>query len=303
MSFNQTLSAILRGRWLIDKSWAESHIPLVLSMLKGNPVSFVERSGHEEFEQPFAIDPVTMNRYDLYRWDWLLEKYIPNPNIPEGSIGILPIAGPITKYNGYCGEPGAILHSSRLAEMGKRNNIAAVILLVDTPGGEARAAHSFVTAIDSFKKPIISYVDDMAASLGMWLISATDEVYLSNKAAQVGSIGSYCTIYDWSGYFEKEGIKIHEIYAPQSTDKNKDYREALKGNYDLIEEELKVHVDEFIGFIKKKKPGTAPYQKEWDSGKMFFSDEAMKYGLIDGVKNFEQVISKASWLAKRNKKS
>lgn len=300
MSFNQTLSAVLRGRWLIDKGWAEAHIPLVLSMLKGNTVSFVERSGSEE-EKPFAIDPATMLRYELYKFDYNAERYVANANIPEGCVGVLPVTGPITKYNGYCGEPGAILHASRLAEMGKRNNICAVILLTDTPGGEARAAHSFVTAVASFKKPIISYVDDMAASLGMWIISSSDEVYVSNNAAQVGSVGSYCSIYDWTGYFEKEGIKLHEIYAPQSTDKNLDYREALKGNYELIEKELKVHVDEFISFIKKERPATAVYQKEWDSGKMFFPDDAKKFGLIDGVKNFEQVISKAAWLAKRNK--
>lgn len=303
MSFNNTLSAVLRGRWLIDKAWAEAHLPIVLSMLKGNPVSFIERSGSEQFEMPFAIDPSTMVRYDMYKLDYRTGALVPNANIPPGSVGVLPVTGPITKYNGECGEPGAVQQASRLAEMNKRENISAAVLLIDTPGGEARAAHSFVSAMNTFSKPVISLVDDMAASLGMWVISGSDEVYASNAAAQVGSVGSYCTIADWNGYFEKEGLKIHEIYAPQSTDKNKDYREALKGNYELVQDELKVHVDQFIDYIKKKRPASAATEAEWNSGKMFFAGDAQKLGLIDGVKSFEQVISKAAWLGKRNKKS
>lgn len=303
MSFNHTLSAVLRGRWLIDKAWAEAHLPIVLSMLKGNPVSFIERNGSGQYEMPFAVDPSTMFRYDMYKYDMRTDSYVPNANIPAGSVGVLPVTGPITKYNGDCGEPGAIQQATRLAEMNRRENICAAVMLVDTPGGEARAAHSFVTAMKTFSKPIISLVDDMAASLGMWVISGSDEVYASNPSAQVGSVGSYCTIADWNGYFEKEGLKVHEIYAPQSTDKNLDYREALKGNYELVQDELKVHVDQFIEYIKKERPTSVAHASEWNTGKMFFAADAQKIGLIDGVKSFEQVISKAAWLAKRNKKS
>ena len=301
MSFNQTLSAVLRGHWLLDKAWAESHIPLVLSMLKGNPVSFVERTGNEETEQPFAIHPDTMVRYDLYRYDYNAGRYVPNPNIPAGSIGFLPVTGPITKYNGTCGEPGAILHATRLADLGKRENISAIIILMDTPGGEARAAHSFVTAIESVNKPVLAYVDDMAASLGMWITAACDEVYVSSKVARVGSIGSYLTLADWSGYFEQQGIKLHEIYAPQSEDKNKDYKEALKGNYEMIQAELKIHVDHFISHIETSRPQAAAHTKEWGTGKMFFPGDSQRIGLIDGVKTLQQVVSKAAWLGKRNK--
>jgi hypothetical protein len=39
MSF-KTISAILRGRWLIDKQWAAAHMPLIVSVLKGNGSRF-----------------------------------------------------------------------------------------------------------------------------------------------------------------------------------------------------------------------------------------------------------------------
>ena len=49
MKFNHTLSAVLRGKWLLDKAWADSQIPAVILMLKGHPVSFIERSWKGNF--------------------------------------------------------------------------------------------------------------------------------------------------------------------------------------------------------------------------------------------------------------
>ncbi|THU34240.1 hypothetical protein FAM09_24795 [Niastella caeni] len=266
----------------------------MLSILKGNPVSFIVRTGNQMVEQPFAIEPKTMRRFEWRNGS--------NPNIPENSVGVIPISGPVTKYNGDCGEPGAIQRNSWLLQMQSRDNIGSVVMLLDTPGGEARAATTLAPTITTFKKPILSYIDGINASLGMWLSSGTNEVYLSSKMDEMGSIGTYCTIPDFTGWFEKEGIKLHEIYAPQSADKNKDYRDAIKGDYTAVEKDLKILTEEFIGFVKNQRGDKAAASiKEWNTGKMFYAEDAVKLGLADGIRSFEQVVSKAAWLALRKK--
>lgn len=298
MSF-RTLSAILRGRWLLDKQWAESQLPLVLSLLKGTAA--IERSGMQREEMPFAIDPQTMQRYNMFVYTPYGMKA--NPNIPEGSVAIIPVNGPILKYNGECGEAGSIQRISWLLDAERRNNISAAVMLIDSPGGQVDGTQSFANAIKSFSKPVIGYVDDgMAASAAMWLLSAADEAYASLESDQVGSIGVYTTVVDFKGYFEKEGYKLHEIYAPQSTEKNKDYRDAIAGNYDAVLADLKITADTFINAVKTNRAGKADASvADWSTGKMFYAKDATKAGLIDGVKSFEQVISKAAWLAKRKK--
>src|SRR4051812_35008853 len=134
MAFNHTLSAILRGRWLIDKQWANDHLPLVLLMLQGQRVSFVDRTGNEMIELPFAIDPATMQRYSMQ-----------DPEMPKNSVGVIPMSGPITKYNGECGEPGSIQRTSWLLDMQKQKSIGSIVQILDTPGGESRAASSYVS--------------------------------------------------------------------------------------------------------------------------------------------------------------
>lgn len=289
MAFNYTLSALLRGRWLIDKQWANDHLPMFIAMLQGQPISFVQRTGNEGVEAPFAIDPSTMQRYDLAQ-------------APNGSVGIIPISGPITKYNGDCGEPGSVQRTSWLISMQQMSNIGSIVQLLDTPGGESRAANSYVSAVQKSNKPVLSFVDGMAASLGVWYTSASDEVYLSSELDQIGSVGSYCQLLDYSGFLEQKGIKMIEIYAPQSTDKNKDYQDALNGDTSAMAADLGLHVDAFISFVKSSRGDIASAnEKAWSSGKMFYAKDAVKAGLADGIKPFDQVVSKAAWLGKRKK--
>lgn len=270
-------------------------------MLQGNPVSFVERTGNEAVERPFAIDPATMQRYEFMVYDFRTDKMVPNPNIPLNSVGIIPISGPITKYNGECGEPGSIARNSWLLDMKKRDNIGSVVLLLDTPGGQVGAQNASMNIIESMGKPVLSYVDGMCASLGMWYSSVSDEVYLSDEEDQMGSVGSYATILDFQGYYEKMGLKLHKIYAPQSTEKNEEYRAAIEGNYEPMQEMLRQHTNRFIQFVKTKRTAAAATAEQWNKGKLFFAKDAVRLGLADGIKPFDQVISKAAWLAKRKR--
>jgi len=304
MSFNHTLSAILRGSWLIDKAWADAHLPLVLNMLNGVPVTFEssEKNASATGGRPYVLDPNTMERTEGFIYDWERGRFIVNPNIPKNSVGVIPITGPITKYNGSCGEPGAIERYNWFERFKHSTHITSIVMVMDTPGGESRAAKVSVDGIQKAGKPVLAYCEGYTASLGMWMAAAADEFYASDALDGIGSIGSYATILDYSGFLEKNGIKIHEIYAPQSTEKNASYREAINGNYQLLQDELKMHVDRFISFVKEQRgEKSAASVKEWSTGKLFHAEDAVNVGLADGIRSFEQVVSKASWLAKRKR--
>lgn len=304
MAFNHTLSAILRGHWLISDAWAKDHMPAVIMLLEGKNVSFssMEMNSRERVSKLEFIDPISMKKYPAKVYDYRSDTFVPNPNIPTNSIGVISICGPITKYDGECGELGAISISNMIADINKRDNVDGIVLSIDSPGGEARAASILTSAIQNSKKPVLSHVSGMAASLAVFITSASKEVYLSNKMDEMGSVGSFWTMYDFSKYLENAGITVHEIYAPQSTDKNSLFNEALSGNYEQAKEYLKLHVDEFISFVKNSRgEKAAKSADQWNSGKMFFANEAIKLGLADGILPIEKVISKAAWLSKRNK--
>jgi protease-4 len=98
---------------------------------------------------------------------------------------------------------------------------------------------------------------------------------------------------------EKEGIKFHTIYAPESTHKNQAFELAREGKYELIQKEMlspmaiafQDHVKAHRGAkLDQNVPGLL-------SGKMFFAKDALKAGLIDGIGSMPDAIDKVRALS------
>ena len=299
MSF-RTASAIMRGRWLIDKAWASAHMPMIISALKGSG-GFSGMFGEKEKEtQTEALKVLSHKAGSVYSVGY----YTDLSRLPSGSIAMINITGPITKYGGLCAY-GSVDHVATLNRLSNAPNIKGIILNMDSPGGEAAGTAMLADAIRAATaiKPVIAMIDDgIAASAGMWIASAAQEIYTTQKTDMVGSVGVYTTIADWYGYMAEQGLDVRDIYAPQSTDKNLDYREALDGKDDLVKEDLKVLAQEFIDTVRKNRAGKINGDA-WTTGKMFYSKEAIKIGLIDGQKSFEQVVRRMDSLIKIKEQS
>lgn len=303
MSF-KTVSAILRGRWLLDKQWAAAHMPVIMNVLNGKGSfkelmsDFDDDEDDEEQEEKRKTPQLVLSNKagSVYKVNY----YTDFSRLPEGSIAMLTIAGPVAKYGGMCSY-GMVDHAATVKRVADSANIKGLIINIDSPGGEAAGTALFAQAIsDAGKiKPVISLIDDgIAASAGMWIASAANEIYVTQKTDMVGSIGVYTTIADWSAhYLEYWKLPIKEIYAPQSVDKNKDYYDALKGEEDGIKNELKVLAQEFIDTVAANRAGKIQ-GTEWQTGKMYYAKDAIKLGLIDGIKTLDQVIRRMDTLIK-----
>jgi protease-4 len=292
----QTASAILRGKWLIDKQWTLAHMPLVLKMMKGEQVDFGLTK--EKIEIPREV--LSRKAGSVYQ----VSYYSDLSRLPFGSIAMLDVVGPITKYGDMCSY-GSVDNTATMNRLAASQNVAGIILNTDSPGGEASGTAMFADSVDEAKqqKPVIALIDDgIAASAGIWIISKATEIYTSQKTDMVGSVGVYQTIADWYAYFESEGLKVRDVYAPQSIDKNLEYRQALEGNDDLIKAELEVLATEFINTIRGAR-GDKLTSDEWTTGKMFYSKDAIRIGLIDGQKSMSEVVKRMDTLIKQNKNS
>lgn len=281
---------MFRGQWLIDRRWTQDNLPIVLKMLKGEAVDFgVEKNVQKE---PSVLSHKSGSAYSV-------NYYTDLSKIPDNSIAVLTIAGPILKYGDYCSY-GSVHHAATINRLANAGNISAIIINADTPGGQAAGTASLADTIKqtAAEKPVIGLVDDgMACSAGVWILSACSEIYVTQKTDIIGSVGVYTTIMDWYAYFESEGLKARDIYAPQSTDKNLDYRNALENNDDLLKEELRVLCQQFIETVSNNRSGKLT-SDDWQTGKLYYAKEAQKIGLIDGIKSFSQVIDRANTLSK-----
>lgn len=279
----------------MDKSWADAHLPLVISVLKGQG-SFkamfdddADEARDEARKEPKNILVIGAGPAagSVYRMSY----YTDLSRIPEGSIALVDISGPIMKNGGMCSY-GSVEKAEMIQRADNAPNIKGIILNIDSPGGQVAGTTQLADAVKGTKKPVIAMINDgMAASAAMWVASAADEIYVTKKTDMVGSVGVYTTLYDYNAYLEKEGLKVHEIYAPGSEEKNLDYREALKGNYEILQQELKVIRDEFVNTVTANRAGKLK-SDEWKGGKMFFPKDAQRIGLIDGQKSFDQIVKR-----------
>jgi protease-4 len=300
-----TISAILRGRWLIDRAYAESQLPLVVGMLKDKTFSFSYKAGMSERDEESAENSkkatliATVKGTNVYQVGY----YTRLDSLPAGSVAVVDVVGPIMKYGGMCSY-GSVDKVNMLRKIDQASNISGVILNVDSPGGQVDGTSMLADQVKNMSKPVVAMVDDgLMASAAMWIGSAANEIYATKKSDSFGSIGVYATLYDWNAYLKSEGLPVHEIYAPQSEEKNKDYRDALSGDYSGMKADLAEIAETFIETVQTNRPAAAASKDKWSKGGMFNATQAKKLGLIDGIKSFDEIIQRVSVLNNQKSKN
>lgn len=293
-----TLSAVLAGAWLIRPAYARANMPLVVKALK-DYAAFDRTASYKLREEdrpkqmflPKKKSMAATVTSDVYG----VTPYTSTDRLPYNSIAMVDLLGPVLKYGDAC-TYGTVEYNDLVLRLASSQRVAGIIMNIDGPGGEAAGTAQFAQTIRecSQVKPIIGVIQDgMAASADYWIASACQELYVTQATDQVGSIGAYTTIYDFAGWLELNGIKEIDIYAPQSTDKNQDYLQALKGDDTLIKADLKALVDDFIGAVKTGRGARLNTKDENPfTGKMYSAKDAQKIGLIDGIKPMAGVVKR-----------
>ena len=279
----KTVNSILRGRWLVNQEWANTQLPIIARLIKGEPVNF--KADWQEPENPQEHHPTALP--------------IEQENVGL-SIGVLNIVGPVTKYNGECGEPGSLSLADKFKDLNEDESIAAIILNIDSPGGEVDGTQTFADAVAGKKKPVYAFINDgLMCSAAYWMGCNADKIFSSHATNKIGSIGVYCTLYDFKEYFAQQGINVIEVYSNYSKDKNKPYREAVAGNTKPLQLELDAIAETFINAVKAARPGI---NTDVFSGGTYSATEAIELGLIDAVGSFDDLVGYAIDNHKTNNK-
>lgn len=286
----QFLSYILNGIWSIAPEHQAAYRMAVAKLLKGETVVaesdvIAAKKRNHSF---FAVSKNTS--YELEGWDSYDRMAL--DNLPVGSVAIHPFTDAIMKYDQSCGPDGVVTKMRGMQMADNHNNIKAHIIKIDSGGGEAMAMLNTADFIKSLKKPVVAFIDDMAASAAFGIASSANYVVANRAEAYIGSIGTMATVVDDTDFFAKEGFKLTDVYASDSVDKNGWYRAALEGNFDPLKAELDKFNNKFLSLVETNRAGklTAD-RKVWGTGKVFNADEALSLGLIDDIGTLNDTIN------------
>jgi ClpP class serine protease len=191
--------------------------------------------------RPYYIDALTKNK--IRQWsqpEEHIDDDVPEPNgedIPEQTeeqpkvkvVNVLPVRGVVMKHDQLCGPVGTRTLGKRLLNADADENVIGHIMVVESGGGQSMASPELTDAMEKCVKPIVVWVDGMAASAAYHISCFAKEIIASRDLDLVGCIG---TMIMWTGRKAKsEENSLGEIqvtiYADQATEKNEDYEKAI----------------------------------------------------------------------------
>lgn len=213
-------------------------------------------------------------------------------------VRVMGVNGPLMKADQECGPRGLMSLATDLQRTAKDTDISAVLLRVDSPGGQVFGTQSVVDGIKACQaagKPVVALCEDgLMCSAAYWIGSAADTIIATHETCTIGSIGVMASWMDVQPALEKMGVKFHEVYAEQSSQKNADFAAAAKGDYKAVQANLTAIAAGFLGAVRANrgsKLNTKLFEKSgYAAGKAGFASEAGEVGLIDALGSFQDAL-------------
>lgn len=229
----------------------------------------------------------------------------------EGAVAIVPMRGVIANrmnmmgnVSGGGGTSNEQL-ASQLRSLRDDDDVKAVIIDTDTPGGAVPGTEEAAEVIASFRgiKPIVAQVNSTAASAGYWMISGADEIVV-NPSGWVGSIGVMTAHENIRAALEKQGIEKTLISSgPFKTEANP--------FGPLSEEALayrQAQCDAFYGmFVDRVAKGrnvtSATVRDGFGQGRMVLAKDAVALGMADRIGTMEETLQRFGAISPERKRS
>jgi signal peptide peptidase SppA len=169
---------------------------------------------------------------------------------------------------------------------------SAVVLCIDSPGGEAAGATWCHRKIQSLKKrygtPVYSYANEMACSAAYEIACACDEIWLPDTGA-VGSIGVIATLFDRTRQNEKMGLNVELITSGEFKADGHADRPITDDIRERMQDRVMILANIFWKTVAKAR-GTSPKAiAELEAG-VFIGEDAVDVGIADGVSGFGSLL-------------
>jgi protease-4 len=239
-----------------------------------------------------------------------LDECVLEDNDSRRKIAVVTVDGIITDHTtDQSGNNMVTVIKAQLDRAKEDDRVKAVILKVDSPGGEVMASDEINKVIAKFqdesRKPVVCSMGSLAAS-GGYYISAPCRWIVANDLTITGSIGVILRTWNYRGLMDKVGL-VPVIYK---SGKFKDMLSGERGTNEIPAEE-RVMVQRLIdqtyakftnvvcvgrsqAHKQNQKEGKA-LVAEWETyadGRVLSGSEALKYGFVDELGDFDKAVER-----------
>lgn len=179
--------------------------------------------------------------------------------------------------------------------------VGAILLDIDSPGGEVSGCFDFARKLRSMGKrgggkPIVAFANEMACSAA-YAVMASCDAAMTTETGITGSIGVWTMIVDMTKGLQKGGIEATMIRAGERKARGGPYEHADKETFS----KLQAWVDETWHIFAEHVADGRPISKEAVlslEGDWFTGQDALDLGLVDAVDSPEAIFEAVATLAR-----
>jgi protease-4 len=202
----------------------------------------------------------------------------------------------VVEIRGVILDPQPVIE--KLIKFRKNENIKAIVLRVDSPGGAvgpAQEIHAEVKKVQRQKIVLVS-IGSTAASGGYYIACAADQI-LANPGSITGSIGVIVESMNVEELLHKIGLRATVIKSGKHKDIGSPVRQMTEEEKKLLQGVLDSVHEQFIRAVAEGRKLPLEKIRPLADGRIFTGDQAKTLGLVDELGTLEDTIAKAAKMA------
>ena len=216
----------------------------------------------------------------------------------SNKIAIVNIEGAIMTGEAAYGIAGSDTIVKNIQSATKDEDIKAMVLRVNSPGGDVWASELITNALEEFKntgRPVVTSMGDVAASGGVWVTTNSDEIW-AEEDTLTGSIGVYGIIPTMDGLYDWAGISVDGVSSTKAGEW--DEREAMP---DYVKNIIQSNIDniykKFVTKVAENRDMAYVDVLPIAGGRIWSGVKALELGLVDKIGDLEDALSSAANMA------
>jgi protease-4 len=178
------------------------------------------------------------------------------------------------------------------------NHVKAIVLEVDSPGGEVTASDAIYSALikTRARKPVVVYMDSLAAS-GGYYVSCGGKYLMASDTTITGSIGVIIQTLNYEQLFNKVGLASVIFKSGKFKDMLNGARPITPEERELVQSFIMKTYDKFLGIVAKERNLPADLLRNTIAdGRILSGKDAFDNKLIDGLGELDDAFAKAKQL-------
>ena len=221
----------------------------------------------------------------------------------DAKIALLYLRGIITSAEpGSLGETMVDDLKMQLQQAVEDEKVKAIVLYVDSPGGEVTASDTIYNAVrrarDESKKPVVVYMGSLAASGGYYVACGGSHL-MAHETTLTGSIGVIMKTINYEQLIGKVGVSFMTFKSGPFKDMMSGSRQMTDAEKEYVQGMVMQTYDKFLGIVARERQLDAgELRTGLADGRVISGKDAKEAKLINSLGAVEDAYAKAMELAK-----